>query len=128
MDKADYKILVVDDHALTRDMVRMILKGLGFSDVTTAENGEVAFEAVKASYFDLIICDWNMPRFTGLELLTAVRTDKDFESTPFLMLTAEAYRDSVKAALDAGVTDYIAKPFTAGVLGEKVLKALSIQK
>lgn len=128
MEKADYKILVVDDHALTRDMVRMILKGLGFSDIITAENGEIAFDAVKANYFDLIICDWNMPRFTGLELLTAVRTNKDFESTPFLMLTAEAYRDSVKAALDAGVTDYISKPFTAGVLGDKVMKALHILK
>ena len=128
MDKNDYKILVVDDHALTRDMVRMILKGMGFSEITTAENGEVAFEQVKATYFDLIICDWNMPRFTGLELLTAVRGDKDFEDTPFLMLTAEAYRDSVKAALDAGVTDYIAKPFTAGVLGDKVLEVLGIRK
>lgn len=105
-------------------MVRMILKGIGFTDITTAENGEVAFEAVKSNFFDLIICDWNMPRFTGLELLTAVRANKDFEDTPFLMLTAEAYRDSVKAALDAGVTDYIAKPFTAGVLGEKVLRVL----
>jgi two-component system chemotaxis response regulator CheY len=118
---------VVDDHGLTRDMVRMILKGIGFTDVTTAENGEVAFDAVKAAYFDLIICDWNMPRFTGLELLTAVRSNKDFEDTPFLMLTAEAYRDSVKAALAAGVTDYIAKPFTAGVLGQKVLKALNLR-
>jgi len=126
VEKADYKILVVDDHALTRDMVRMILKSMGFSDILSAENGEIAFDAVKASYFDLIICDWNMPRFTGLELLTAVRSNKDFADTPFLMLTAEAYRESVKAALQAGVTDYISKPFTAGVLGEKVLKALGV--
>ena len=128
MEKGDYRILVVDDHALTRDMVRMILKGLGFVDITTAENGKVAIERMEAGFFHLVICDWNMPQATGLELLSWIRSTPDLKNTPFLMLTAEAYRESVTAALQAGVTDYISKPFTAGVLGNKVLKALEIRE
>ena len=122
INKSTTKILVVDDHLLTRDMVRIILKGLGFLNVDTAENGNVALERLNDGGYALVICDWNMPQCSGLELLRAVRAGGVCPSIPFLMLTAEAYRESVREAVKAGVTDYISKPFTAGVLQQKIEK------
>lgn len=113
-------ILVVDDHSLTRTMVRSILKGVGYQNVFSAENGMAALQTVQSEKIDLIICDWNMPEATGFEVLQLIRGDERSKSIPFLMLTAEAYRENVKAAVEAGVTDYVIKPFTADILIEKV--------
>ena len=122
-------ILVVDDQALTRSMVKSILKGLGYAVVLVAESANIAMELLENEKVDLIICDWNMPQMTGLEFLKKVRSIPSLRKIPFLMLTAEAYRENVSAAIAAGVTDYIAKPFTPDVLAEKVEKTLrKIQK
>lgn len=120
----DIKILVVDDYLLTRDMVRMILKGLGFSNVSAAESAEIALSRMKEEYYELVICDWNMPGGTGLELLQQVRREKRYKELPFIMLTAEAYRENVVEAMRAGVSEYIAKPFTAQTLADKIASAL----
>lgn len=121
-----WRVLVVDDHHITREMVRAILSGMGFANFALAENGLLAFKILQdVLKIDLIVCDWNMPHSTGLELLTKVRADPRLRRTPFLMLTAEAYRESVQAALAAGVSDYVVKPFTASVLVEKVTGLMS---
>lgn len=121
-----WRVLVVDDHHLTREMVRAILGGMGFMNFALAENGLVAFKILQESLkFDLVVCDWNMPHSSGLELLKRVRADVRLRNLPFLMLTAEAYRDSVEAAIAAGVSGYVVKPFTASVLSEKVLELMA---
>lgn len=120
----DIRILVVDDYLLTRDMVRSILKGLGFSNVASAESAQMALNRLKDEEFDLVICDWNMPGLTGLQLLQEVRREKRYRNLPFIMLTAEAYRENVVEAMRAGVSEYIAKPFTAQTLADKIAAAL----
>lgn len=113
-------VLVVDDHILTRDMVRMILRSIGFAKIQQAESGEGALKILNEQNIDLIVCDWNMPNGSGIELLRQIRADAKLEHIPFLMLTAEAYRENIVAAVKAGVTDYVAKPFTADTLAEKI--------
>ena len=121
----DARILVVDDHPMTRNMVRAILRGVGFSQIFMAENGVGAQEVISEHPIDLVICDWNMPTMSGLEFLESVRENPLFKNTPFIMLTAEAYEENVRAAISAGVTDYVIKPFTAEILIGKVCGALS---
>jgi two-component system chemotaxis response regulator CheY len=118
------KILVVDDFATMRKVVRNLLKQVGYENIVEAEDGVTALKALKSQKVDLIISDWNMPNMTGLELLKAVRADEDLKTTPFLMVTAEALQDNVIAAVKAGVSNYIVKPFTAEVLNEKIRKIL----
>lgn len=122
------RILVVDDHHLTRNMVREILKGLGFENVMQAENGPIAIRKIFEGDVDLVICDWNMPSMSGLEVLRQVRGDSRFKDLPFLMLTAEAYKENVTEAVKAGVSDYMIKPFTAELLANKVQGVLSGRK
>jgi|688.fasta_scaffold251109_2 two-component system chemotaxis response regulator CheY len=117
-------ILIVDDHALTRTMVKAILRGIGFENVIQAESGSSAVQIVMEEPVDLVICDWNMPDGNGIEVLRTLRADTRFKKLPFLMLTAEAYRENVTAAMEAGVTDYVIKPFTSNVLIEKVEQTL----
>ena len=119
-------ILVVDDQALTRSMVKSILKGFGFAVVHVAESAATGLTILNTEPIDLIICDWNMPGMTGFEFLSLVREQS--ETMPFLMLTAEAYQENVQAAIDAGVTDYVIKPFTADVLLNKVQGAIKRMK
>lgn len=114
------KILIVDDHALTRTMVKAILRGIGFEHVVQAESGANAVQVVMSEPVDLVICDWNMPDGNGIEVLRTLRADTRFKKLPFLMLTAEAYRENVTAAMEAGVTDYVIKPFTSDVLIDKL--------
>lgn len=119
--KKNLRILVVDDHPMTRNMVRAILRGVGYSQVIIAESALQAQEVLIDRGADLIVCDWNMPGMTGLEFLGLIR--KQFPQMPFVMLTAEVNRENVEAAIQAGVTDYVIKPFTADVLLQKVEKA-----
>ena len=122
----NWRVLIVDDQHLTREMVRVILGGLGFTQFAMAENALVAFKILEERLrIDLIVCDWNMPHATGLDLLKRVRADARFKRLPFLMLTAEAYRETVDAAMAAGVSDYVIKPFTAQTLGDKVMSLMS---
>jgi two-component system chemotaxis response regulator CheY len=118
------KILVVDDFATMRKVIRNLLKQVGYENIVEAEDGVTALRVLKAQKIDLIVSDWNMPNMTGLELLKAVRADDDLKSTPFLMVTAEALQDNVIAAVKAGVSNYIVKPFTAEVLNDKIKKIL----
>ncbi len=120
----DMKILVVDDFATMRKVVKNLLKQAGFENVVEAEDGVVALRILKSQRIDFIVSDWNMPNMTGLELLKAVRADQELASTPFLMVTAEALQNNVIAAVKAGVSNYIVKPFTAEVLNEKITKIM----
>ena len=116
----DMKILVVDDFSTMRRIVRNILKQLSFTTIEEAEDGDVAFEKLKADEFDFIISDWNMPNMTGLDLLKAVRSSDKLKDTPFLLITAESEKENIVQAAQAGVNDYIVKPFTADVLQAKI--------
>lgn len=123
MDK-NIKILIVDDFATMRKVIRNILKQLGYENIAEAEDGVLGLRALKSQKIDFVICDWNMPNMTGLELLKAVRADAELAATPFLMVTAEALQENVVAAVKAGVSNYIVKPFTAEILNEKISKIL----
>jgi len=118
------KILVVDDFATMRKVIRNLLKQIGYDNVIEAENGQIAFKTLKSQQVDFIISDWNMPTMSGLELLKAVRADADLGKTPFLMVTAEALKENVVEAVKAGVNNYIVKPFTAEILESKIAKII----
>ncbi len=122
MAKQNFKILVVDDFSTMRRIVRNILKQLGFNNVEEAEDGDVAFEKLKKGDFKLIVSDWNMPNMTGLELLKAVRADEKLKDIPVILVTAEAEKDNILQAAQAGVNDYIVKPFTAEIMKHKIDK------
>lgn len=124
MGDKNIKILVVDDFATMRKVVRNLLKQVGYEDIVEAEDGVMALRTLKSQKIDVIISDWNMPNMSGLELLKAVRADEELAKTPFLMVTAEALQDNVVAAVKAGVNNYIVKPFTAEVLNEKIKKII----
>ncbi len=129
MNEKNIKVLIVDDFATMRKVVRNLLKQVGYEDIVEAEDGVMALKALKSQKIDVIVSDWNMPNMNGLELLKAVRADADLSKTPFLMVTAEALQDNVVAAVKAGVSNYIVKPFTAEVLNEKIKKIMeSINK
>ena len=119
------KILVVDDFATMRRILKGNLRKLGFSNILEAEDGCIALEELKKNKVDLIISDWNMPNMTGLELLKAVRGDESLKQIPFVMVTAEGQKDSVMEAAKAGVSNYIVKPFTPEIFEEKLKKVLS---
>jgi two-component system chemotaxis response regulator CheY len=118
------KILVVDDFATMRKVVRNLLKQAGYENIVEAEDGVSALRVLKSQKVDFVISDWNMPNMTGIELLKAVRADSDMSTMPFLMVTAEALQDNVIAAVKAGVSNYIVKPFTAEILNEKIVKIM----
>ncbi|RLB37752.1 MAG: response regulator [Deltaproteobacteria bacterium] len=113
-------ILVVDDFATMRRIVKGVLKKLGFRNIIEAENGKTALSKLKKEDVGLVISDWNMPEMTGLELLKAVKAEEKFKDLPFIMLTAEGQKDCVIEAVKAGVTNFIVKPFTPDTLKEKL--------
>jgi two-component system chemotaxis response regulator CheY len=116
------KVLVVDDFATMRRILKNILKQIGFSNIAEADNGKTALAELKKEQFDLILCDWNMPEMSGLELLQKIRSDDELKDTPFVMVTAEAQKDNILEAVKAGVNNYVVKPFTAETIGEKLKK------
>ncbi len=116
------KILVVDDFATMRRIVKNILTQLGFKNIIEADDGTTALDVLKTEKIGLIISDWNMPKMTGLDLLKAVRADASMANTPFIMVTAEAQQDNIILAVKAKVSQYIVKPFTAETLAEKLTK------
>jgi two-component system chemotaxis response regulator CheY len=119
------KILVVDDFATMRKIVRNVLKQIHLENTLEAENGKKALEILNKEDVDLIISDWIMPEMTGIEFLKACKADPKFRSIPFIMITAEAQRDNVLEAIQAGVDNYIAKPFTPDKLQDAINKARS---
>jgi two-component system, chemotaxis family, chemotaxis protein CheY len=116
------KVLVVDDFATMRRIVRNILKQIGFANICEADNGKNALKELKKEKYDLILCDWNMPEMPGIELLNSVRSDDRLKHTPFVMVTAEAQKENIVEAVKAGVNSYIVKPFTAETVSEKLQK------
>ena len=113
-------VLVVDDFATMRRILKDNLKRIGFSKIVEAEDGCLALEELKKNKIDLIISDWNMPNMNGLDLLKAVRGDERLRYIPFIMVTAEGQKASIVKAVQSGVTNYIVKPFTSEVLNEKL--------
>jgi two-component system chemotaxis response regulator CheY len=116
------KILVVDDFSTMRRIIKNLLRDLGFTNTEEADDGQTALPMLKTGKFDFLVTDWNMPGMTGIELLAAVRADDSLKNMPVLMVTAEAKRDQIVAAAQAGVNGYVVKPFTAAVLKEKIEK------
>ena len=116
------KILVVDDFSTMRRIVRNLLKELGFANVEEAEDGAVALQKLQEGGFDFVVTDWNMPNIDGLQLLQAIRSNPALSRLPVLMITAEAKKENIIAAAQAGASGYIVKPFTAGTLSEKLGK------
>lgn len=122
VDPSKIKFLVVDDFSTMRRIVRNLLKELGFTNVEEAEDGAVALQKLKGGGFDFVVSDWNMPNMDGLTLLQTVRADPALKHLPVLMITAEAKKENIIAAAQAGASGYIVKPFTAATLNEKLVK------
>jgi two-component system chemotaxis response regulator CheY len=121
--KKETKILIVDDDQFTREITRFMLTEIGFTqeNIVEASDGEEAWQLLeKGEKIDIIICDWNMPKMSGPELLERVRADERFKDIPFLMLTAYADKDKIMQAKEKRVTQYIVKPFTPEVLAKKL--------
>ena len=118
------RILVVDDFQTMRRIIINLLRQLGFTNVVEAQDGRIALEKVKDDKIDLVISDWNMPNMTGLEFLKEVRASEQYKDLPFIMVTAEGKKENVIAAVQAGVNNYIVKPFNAATLKEKLSKVI----
>ncbi|MCP4078389.1 MAG: chemotaxis protein CheY [Gammaproteobacteria bacterium] len=116
------KILIVDDFSTMRRIIKNLLRDLGFNNTTEADDGQTALPMLKTGKFDFLVTDWNMPGMDGLTLLKTVRADENLSSLPVLMVTAEAKREQIVEAAQAGVNGYVVKPFTAVTLKEKIEK------
>ena len=122
MASPDTKFLVVDDFSTMRRIVRNLLKELGYTNVDEAEDGVMALTKLRGGNFDFVVSDWNMPNMDGLAMLQVIRADAALASLPVLMVTAEAKKENIIAAAQAGANGYIVKPFTAATLDEKLSK------
>lgn len=120
--KKDIKILVVDDFSTMRRIIKNLLRDLGFTNVIEADDGKTALPILQQGGIQFLVTDWNMPGMTGIDLVRAVRADPKMAGMPILMVTAEAKREQIIAAAQAGVNGYVIKPFTAAVLKEKIDK------
>lgn len=116
------KILVVDDFSTMRRIVKNLLRDLGFTNTVEADDGLTALPILKTGQIEFLVTDWNMPGMTGLDLLKKVRADDQLKHIPVLMVTAEAKREQIIMAAQAGVNGYVVKPFTAATLKEKIEK------
>ncbi len=124
VDFKDMRFLVVDDFSTMRRIIRNLLKELGYNNVDEAEDGSMALAKLNRDTYEFIVSDWNMPVMDGLELLKAVRADAKLAHIPMLMVTAEAKKENIIAAAQAGASSYVVKPFTAATLDEKISKIL----
>jgi two-component system chemotaxis response regulator CheY len=116
------KILVVDDFSTMRRIITNVLKQIGFENIHEAEDGAKALNILQQEKIDFVITDWNMPQMSGLDLLKAIRADPERKDTPVLMVTAESLQENIVAAAQAGVNNYIIKPFDASTLSAKINK------
>lgn len=121
------KVIVVDDSSVMRQIIKNNLKQLGFeqSNLVDAEDGEQALKMINEGGLDLVIADWNMPRMTGVDLLKAIRADGALKELPFMMVTSEADKEKIMEAVQAGVNQYIVKPFNTTQLEEKIKEILA---
>lgn len=122
MADKNMKFLIVDDFSTMRRIIRNLLKELEFTNADEAEDGVVALSKLRGGNFEFVVSDWNMPNMTGIELLRAIRADDALKHLPVLMVTAEAKKENIIAAAQAGASGYVVKPFTAAVLEEKLNK------
>lgn len=122
MNIADMKFLVVDDFSTMRRIVSGLLKELGVVHIQEAEDGVQGLSRLRSGQFDFVVSDWNMPNMTGVEMLRQIRADDKLKHLPVLMVTAEAKRENIIEAAQAGASGYVVKPFTAGTLDEKLKK------
>jgi len=116
--------LVVDDYSTMRRIIKGLLQELGYQNVAEADDGKTALPMLRNGHYDVLITDWNMPGMPGLDLLRQVRADEKLKKLPVLMVTAEAKREQIVEAAQAGVSGYVVKPFTAQTLREKLEKML----
>ena len=122
MSDPKLKFLVVDDFSTMRRIVRNLLKELGYTNVDEAEDGAIALQKLNSGSFDFVVTDWNMPNMDGLTLLQTIRRTPQLKHLPVLMITAEAKKENIIAAAQAGASGYVVKPFTAVTLAEKLQK------
>lgn len=118
----DMRVLIVDDFSTMRRIVRNILRQIGLNNVVEADDGTTAWDTLNREKIDFIVSDWNMPKMTGIELLRKVRSSEQFANIPFLMVTAEAQQENIIEAVQAKVSNYIVKPFTADTMKQKIDK------
>jgi len=118
----DMKILIVDDFSTMRRIIKNLLRDLGFTNTQEADDGNTALPMLESGHFDFLVTDWNMPGMSGIDLLRKVRLDERLKHLPVLMVTAEAKREQIIEAAQAGVNGYVVKPFTALALKEKIEK------
>lgn len=116
----DMKILVVDDHESMRRIVKQILMDIGFTNIEMADDGATAYPMLLNGNFDFLVTDWNMPQMTGIDLLRKVRANDTLKAMPVLLVTAETKKEQIIAAAQAGVNDYVVKPFNAQTLKTKI--------
>lgn len=130
MNPRDLKILIVDDFSTMRRIVRNLLKEIGYANAEEAEDGQVALNMLRNGRFDFVVSDLNMPNMNGFELLRQIRADDKLKSLPVLLVTAEARKEDIVTAAQAGASGYIVKPFTKATLEEKfgkILQKLALQ-
>lgn len=121
LDK-NMKVLVVDDFSTMRRIVKNLLRDLGFTNIQEADDGSTALPMLQGGSFDFVVTDWNMPGMQGIDLLKAIRADASLSHIPVLLITAEAKKEQIVMAAQAGVNGYIVKPFTAATLKTKIDK------
>lgn len=123
------RILIVEDDLDTRNLLKVILRKLGFKNLSSTSDGEEAIEFMKKAYMedksiDLVLADWNMPKLDGISFLMKLRNSSDFKTIPFLMITADSDRTHVVEAINSGVSGYLIKPITPDVLKDKIIKVI----
>jgi len=121
-DRSQFRFLIVDDFPTMRRIVRNLLKELGYVNADEAEDGQAGLNKLREGRFDFVISDWNMPNMDGLQMLQSIRADPALSKLPVLMVTAEAKKENIIAAAQAGANGYVVKPFTAATLEEKLSK------
>ena len=122
MVQKSIKILVIDDFPTMRRIIKNLLKDLGYDNVDEAEDGAQGLEKLRGGSFDFVVSDWNMPNMDGLAMLQSIRADPNLSKLPVLMVTAEAKKENIIAAAQAGANGYVVKPFTAATLEERLNK------
>ncbi len=128
MPPKETRFLIVDDMSTMRKIVRTILNQLGYTSVDEAENGKEALAKLKVGNYQFVLMDWNMPEMDGFEALKAIRADEKLKDIPVIMVTAEAKKENVLMAIQAGANNYVVKPFTPEVLKEKIEKVWTALK
>jgi two-component system, chemotaxis family, chemotaxis protein CheY len=126
-DETGMKFLIVDDFSTMRRIIRSLLKEIGYGNADEAEDGQEALEKLRASAFDFVVSDINMPKMNGFELLAHIRADETLQHLPVLMVTAEARKEDIVMAAQNGASGYIVKPFTKATLEEKLAKIIQRQ-